>query len=103
MERRRWHTADVGNVEDGEGNVELVSGEMEVGGETVDASIADVGPVDERQEPQAEKPRNNVTVEFAGDTVVEVGIPVEVILQDRNIRECKNNTSAKEANVPMSS
>lgn len=74
---------------------------MEVGGEAINASVANVGSVDEGQEPQAEEPWDNVTVEFAGDTLVELGIAGDVDLRSKSQDMRKWDGRRGKASIPM--
>lgn len=53
---------------------------MEVGGQSIDASIANVGSIDEGEQPDAKEPGHDVAVKFAGDDLVELGVTRDVVV-----------------------
>ena len=63
--------ADVGNIENGQCDVELVPIELQVIGQAVDTCIANVASVDKGEQPKAEQPGDDVEIELARDGAVE--------------------------------
>ena len=61
-------------------DVELVSIQLQILGQTVDSGISNVASVDESQQPKAKEPWNNVQIEFAGDSPIEGMIDVRNFL-----------------------
>lgn len=54
----RYIDQDIRDVEDRQRNIEFVARQLEVFDQAIDLGVANVGAVDESQQPQTEKPRN---------------------------------------------
>ena len=69
--------ADVGNVENGQCDVEFVPIELQVVGQAVNTCIADIAPIDEGEQPKAKKPGDDVKIELASDGAVQCRVDID--------------------------
>lgn len=77
---RRNVNEDVRDVKDEQRNIEgRPCCDAQVGGEARNARVADVGAVDEGEEPNSKEPREDMEVEFAVQSRVEDGIFDEIV------------------------
>lgn len=69
--------ADVGNIENGQCDVEFVAVELQVVGQAIDACIADIAPIDKGEQPKTKKPGDDVKIELASDGAVQGWVDID--------------------------